>query len=253
MSQSLQTRAFILPSLITVIGLFSGFLSIISSIKGNYEMSVKYIALAFVFDGLDGRVARKLNAASPFGREFDSLCDLVAFGVAPAILIWEWMFRATFDEFGVLVAFLFIAAGATRLARFNIATTSEPKSYFQGLPVPAAAAGLASLVYSFPLIDHSMFISVLVLVYMVFLSGLMVSTFRFTSFKRLSIKDVDHRKVLLGLSLLVACIWKFDRVAVFLVLFIYILSAPYMYFFKKKEVALDSESSTENSEAGEKT
>lgn len=241
MSQSLQTRAFILPSLITVIGLFSGFLSIISSIKGNYEMSVKYIALAFVFDGLDGRVARKLNAASPFGREFDSLCDLVAFGVAPAILLWEWMFRSTFDEFGVLVAFLFIAAAATRLARFNISTSNEPKSYFQGLPVPAAAAGLASLVYSFPKLDHNMYIAVLVLVYMVFLAGLMVSTFRFTSFKRLSIKDVDHRKVLLGLSLLVACIWKFDRVALFLVLFIYILSAPCMYFFKKKNAIADSE------------
>lgn len=234
MTKTLKNRAFILPSLITVISLFAGFLSIISSIKGNYELSVRYIALAFIFDGLDGRVARKLNAASPFGREFDSLCDLVAFGVAPAILVWEWMFRSTFDEFGVLVSFLFVAAGATRLARFNIRTASEPKSYFEGLPVPAAAAGIATLVYSIPKVEPSSFYALILSVYVVLLSILMVSTFKFTSFKRLSISDVDNRKVLVGLSLLVALVWKFDRGAAFFIMLAYILSAPFLFFFRKE-------------------
>jgi len=232
-AKNFHNRAFILPSLITVAGLFAGYVSITLSIKGEYDQAVKYIALAFLFDGLDGRVARKLNAASPFGREFDSLCDLVAFGVAPAILVWEWIFRTHFNELGVFISFLFVAAGATRLARFNIRTTAEPKSYFEGLPVPAAAAGLASLVYAFPDVRDSYLIACIVLAFVVSLSLLMVSTLRFTSFKRLSLKEVDSRKVLLLFTVIVGLIWTFRPVIV-LLLVLYILSAPYAYFTKKK-------------------
>ncbi len=238
--KTLQNRAFILPSLVTVVSLFAGFLSIISSIKGNYEQAVKYIALAFIFDGLDGRLARKLNAASPFGREFDSLCDAVAFGVAPAILIWHWIFRSTFDEFGVLLAFLFVAASVTRLARFNIRTGSEPKSYFEGLPVPAAAACVSALVYSLPDAETTHLYAVCVSLLMLLLSGLMVSTFKFTSFKRLSISHVDHRKIMLGLSLLVAFVWVFDRGAIFFLMLGYVASAPLLYLFGKRK-AVESE------------
>ncbi|HMO17140.1 MAG TPA: CDP-diacylglycerol--serine O-phosphatidyltransferase [Oligoflexia bacterium] len=248
LSERLQARAFVLPCLITVTGLFAGFLSVISTIKGNYEMAVKYIAIAIIFDGLDGRVARKLNAASPFGREFDSLCDLVAFGVAPALLIWHWLFRERLGDLGVLAVFLFVAAAATRLARFNIRTTLEPKTYFEGLPVPAAAAGLASLAYAFPVVGESNFLAVLVLIFVTLLSGLMVSTFKFTSFKRLSVKEGDNRKLLLGFSFLVATLWLFDRVALFGVMLAYIASGPVLFLKRRGALSGNDQSNVKSYE-----
>ncbi len=236
----IRDRAYLLPSLVTVSSLFAGYLSIISSIKGNYDYSIKYILLASILDVLDGGVARKLNAASDFGREFDSLCDLVAFGVAPTILVWQWAFKVPFDEFGVLACFLFVAGGATRLARFNVTTVSEPKSYFVGLPIPAAAAALASIVYAFPE-GVSDFGAILVLIYAVFLGGLMVSTFKFLSLKRLSVSKIDPRKLFLVLSLFVALIWKFDRMSVSLIMIGYIffnmVPSFFRFGFRRKETA----------------
>lgn len=238
--ESLQSRAYIAPAFVTVISLFAGFLSIISSIKGNYELAVRYIAISFIFDGLDGRVARKLNAASPFGREFDSLCDAVAFGVAPAILIWTWAFRDSYDELGVLLAFIFVAAAVIRLARFNIRSSNEVKSYFEGLPVPAAAACLSALVYSFPLVPSSNFYIILCSFLFFILSALMVSTIKFNSFKRLSIKHVDQRLILLFISLSVAFVWLFDRGGVFILMFAYVLSGPLMMIRQKNNEKVKS-------------
>lgn len=221
---SFKQRAYLVPSLITVTSLFSGYLSIISSIKGNYDHAIKYILLAAILDALDGGVARKLNAASDFGKEFDSLCDLVAFGVAPAVLIWEWCLKSAFNEFGVLATFLFIAGGATRLARYNVTSTSEPKSYFIGLPIPAAAGCLSSVVYGFPE-GISDFLSGIILIYTIALGGLMVSTFKFPSIKRLRVSQIDPRKFFLLLSFLVALIWVFDRLSIFLAFLSYVIFA----------------------------
>lgn len=218
----------ILPSLITVSSLFAGFMSIICSIKGNYELSVKYIALSFILDGLDGRVARKFNATSPFGMEFDSLCDLVAFGVAPSILVWAWAFSSDLDEFGVLASFLFVAGGAIRLARFNVSTAGESKSYFVGLPIPAAASCLASLVYAYPNERPSVFFASLIVLYVIGLSFLMVSTYKFESFKKFKISGVDPIVLLLFLCVVVGLIWKFDRVSLFILLLVYALSGPFL-------------------------
>ncbi len=239
LSPKLAERAFLIPALITVTGLFAGFVSIICSINLNFEQAVKWIALAFILDGLDGNVARKLNAASPFGREFDSLCDLVAFGVSPAIMIWSWTFKGEFEELGVLISFLFVAAGATRLARFNIITTSEPKSYFIGMPIPGAAACLASLVYAYPVqnIGSSLstsFYTSLIMAYMVLLSALMVSTIKFESFKRVNLNKFDPKWVLLGLCIFVAIVWKFHRVSLLLILTGYAFSGPIGYFTRNK-------------------
>ncbi|MCB0322004.1 MAG: CDP-diacylglycerol--serine O-phosphatidyltransferase, partial [Bdellovibrionales bacterium] len=152
----LQGKTFLIPSFITVVGIFCGFLAAISATRGEFVYACKCIALAILLDGLDGRVARKLNATSAFGREFDSLSDVVAFGVAPAILVYSWGFNRVADEFGLLIAFVFLVCGATRLARFNITSTGElvlrksAGSGFQGLPIPGAAAAIASIVYCFP-------------------------------------------------------------------------------------------------------
>ncbi len=230
LSGKLGRPVLILPSLVTVGSLFAGFLSIISAIKGNYELSVKYIALSFILDGLDGRVARKFNAISSFGKEFDSLCDLVAFGVAPSLLIWSWAFSAEMDELGVLASFLFIAGGAIRLARFNISATTEAKSYFIGLPIPAAACCLASLVYAYPKESPTFLISVLVLIYVTALALCMVSTFKYESFKKFRVKGIDPMLLVLCLSILVTLVWKFDRVSIPIILLIYALSGPFTHF-----------------------
>lgn len=230
LSSRIGRPVLILPSLVTVGSLFAGFMAIISAIKGNYELAVKYIALSFILDGLDGRVARKFNATSSFGREFDSLCDLVAFGVAPSILVWAWAFKPEMDELGVLASFLFVAGGAIRLARFNISATSEAKSYFTGLPIPAAASCLASLVYAYPKEGPTFVVSVLVLIYVTALALCMVSTFRYESFKKFRVTGIDPMLLVLALSILVTLVWKFDRVSIPIILLIYALSGPFSHF-----------------------
>lgn len=217
-----KQRAYLLPSIITVTSLFTGYLSIVSSIKGNYDYAVRYILLAAILDALDGGVARKLNAASDFGKEFDSLCDLVAFGVAPAILIWQWCLKGSFDDFGTLASFLFIAGGATRLARYNVTMSNEPKSYFVGLPIPAAAGCLSSIVYAFPN-GVLGYLSIIILFYTIALGGLMVSTFKFPSIKRFRVSQVDPRKLFLLLSFAIALFWVFSRLSVFLFFISYVL------------------------------
>lgn len=236
LSRNLGRSVLILPSLITVGSLFAGFLSLISSIRGNYDLSVKYIALSFILDGLDGRVARKFNATSSFGREFDSLCDLVAFGVAPAILAWAWAFSAEMDELGVLASFLFVAGGAIRLARFNVTTTAEASTYFTGLPIPAAASCLAALVYAYPKATPTFAVSSMILIYVIALALFMVSTFPYQSFKKFKIHGIDPIFLILGLSILVTLVWKFDRVSIPIILFLYACSGPFLYFkFKVDE------------------
>lgn len=241
----IMERAYLLPSLMTVSSLFAGYLSIISSIKGNYEHSINYIVLAFFLDGLDGGLARKLNAASDFGKEFDSLCDLVAFGVAPAILVWEWAFKIHFDEASILSSFLFVAGSATRLARFNVISTSEPKSYFVGLPTPAAAACLISVVYAFPE-GLSKFSTSIVMIYAILIGGLMVSTFKFPSIKRFSVSKVDPRKVFLALAAVVAIAWAFNRLSVLLIFMGYILYSIYPSLVKYKKEGVTTENTQQN-------
>lgn len=212
MREKLQGKTFLIPSFITVTAVFCGFLAIISALKGQFEYATKCIALAIVLDGLDGRVARKLNATSEFGREFDSLSDLVAFGVAPGVLVYCWAFSATADEFGVLIAFIYVVCTATRLARFNI-NTGKPESSksFCGLPSPGAAAAIAALVYCFPDPISNEGLVGCVMVYMVLFAGLMVSTFPFLSVKHLKLTQGNPRLNLVVLAIAVALLWKYNR------------------------------------------
>jgi CDP-diacylglycerol--serine O-phosphatidyltransferase len=181
--ENLRKGVYILPNLFTTGGLFSGFYSIIATIHGQYDVAAWFILIAAVFDGLDGRVARMTNTTSRFGVEYDSLADLVAFGVAPAVLMYMWALRP-FGKLGWLAAFLYVVCGALRLARFNVqATTVESKS-FLGLPIPAAAGMVASCVLLFYYLGGSGTIkkvSVLILIYSV--AALMVSNLRYYSFK----------------------------------------------------------------------
>jgi CDP-diacylglycerol---serine O-phosphatidyltransferase len=142
-----------LPNLLTTGTLFGGFYAIVASIDGNFSRAGIAIFLALVADGLDGRVARWTNTQSDFGKEYDSLCDMVAFGVAPAIVVYQWGIERIYDygtlwgRFGWLAAFFYAVAAGLRLARFNARAATADKRYFEGLPSPSAAATVASFIW----------------------------------------------------------------------------------------------------------
>ena len=173
---------YALPNLFTSMNLVLGFLSILASMEGRTERACWAILLASIFDMLDGRVARLTNTTSKFGVEYDSLSDLVSFGVAPAIMIYASALKP-FGRLGILAALVFALCGALRLARFNVMAEVLPKSYFQGLPIPMASITLCTAVFfareMFIPLPHSIFFLALTAA----IGLLMVSTFKFPSFK----------------------------------------------------------------------
>ena len=137
---------YLLPNLFTTACLFSGFYSIVSAMSGKFEMAAIAIFIAMIMDGLDGRVARMTNTQSDFGAEYDSLADMVAFGLAPALVVFEWSL-SSMGKLGWLAAFIYTASTALRLARFNTQVGIADKNYFQGLASPAAAAVVAGMIW----------------------------------------------------------------------------------------------------------
>lgn len=194
---------YVLPNLITTMNLFSGFLAIIMAIQGNFVFAAYAIVAAAVFDQLDGRVARMTRSMSKFGAEYDSLCDLVSFGVAPAIMLFLWALQP-FGRVGWLISFLFTACGALRLARFNVQANIVEKSYFQGLPIPMAAGIVASAVLAYTDLELEPKRSWGLLAMTALLSVVMVSTFRYRSFKDIDLKQrLPFYYVVIGLAIIV--------------------------------------------------
>ncbi|MFP4084098.1 MAG: CDP-diacylglycerol--serine O-phosphatidyltransferase [Desulfonatronovibrio sp.] len=176
---------YILPNLLTTASLFIGFMGILWAIDGRFTLAALAILAACVFDGLDGKIARLTRSTSDFGIQFDSLADLVSFGVCPAIMIYLWQTHA-FDQTGLAVAFLFMACGALRLARFNLQTKNLPKKFFLGLPIPAAACTLAAFVLFSTFLPEGVVEIVLprfTLILSFALSLLMISKVKYASFK----------------------------------------------------------------------
>ena len=204
LKERLYRRRYIVPNAVTFGNLFCGFLTIIYATSGRYEKAVVAIAIAFLLDGLDGRVARKLNATSKFGVEFDSFADLVSFGVAPAILMYNWAFRLPADEFGVFICFIFVICAASRLARFNI--TESNMDAFEGMPTPAAAGMLTSVVFFLPEIEQSMGLVAVSTVMLLSLSYLMISKIEFFSVKTMKVGSL-HILARLSIGILIALIW----------------------------------------------
>ena len=136
---------YVLPNLITSLSMFMGFLCMVWAVQGRFEAAVCAVFLSALLDGMDGKVARLTGTASEFGVQYDSLADLVAFGVAPAMLMWQWQLEA-FGRWGEAAAFIYAACGALRLARFNVSTTFVSKRFFIGLPIPAGGCTLATFV-----------------------------------------------------------------------------------------------------------
>jgi len=213
-----------LPCLLTCCSLFSGFYSIVASINGNFFPAAIAILIAAVFDCLDGRVARMTGTTSQFGKELDSLCDLVSFGVAPAILAFLWGLTP-YGRYGWLAAFLYVATTALRLARFNTQTASGHN--FVGLPCPAAAMMIATTVMFSRFLgatDTVTHISILLLVYI--LSYLMVSNHRYLSFKQVDIKKGRTFQIVVFMLLFLILLATEPPVTLFAVSLIYALHGP---------------------------
>jgi len=224
-------RRHLVPNAVTLGNMFCGFLAIIYATSGRFEKASLAIALAILLDGLDGRVARKLQATSKFGVEFDSFSDLVSFGVAPAILIYNWCFKLPADEWGVFVTFVYALCAAARLARFNIADSSLTS--FTGLPTPGAACVIAALVHAAPAIEPGGLPTLFGTVLMLFLSYLMVSTVEFFSLKKVNLGRL-HPLAFIMVGALIALTWYSAQIG-FLVLGVgYCASGPLKPFLKRR-------------------
>lgn len=201
----LRRGAYLLPSLFTLGNMFCGYLCILYSIRGEFAIAAPAIGVAVVLDMLDGRIARMTGTASAFGVEFDSLADVVSFGVAPAILTFMWGLQPL-QRLGWAAGFIYVTAAAIRLARFNIQTGTSDKRYFAGLPSPAAAGIPASTIYFFPDGFKDPRYALIALALMVVPAVLMVSTIRFNSFKTIDMSERRSYKVLVLLALVIAVV-----------------------------------------------
>ncbi len=227
---------YILPNLITSASLFGGFYSIIASLDGNYERAAWAILVSAVLDGLDGRIARLTGTSSKFGVEYDSLADLIAFGLAPGILMFTWALRP-FSRYGWLAAFLYVVCGALRLARFNVQVNTIESRRFNGLPIPAAAFLVSTTVLMFFYIgrggEMTKHITVLLLVYL--LAFLMISNVKFYSFKELNIKQRMPFRLLVGLIFLLIAIAAEPVLILFTLSLGYVASGPVTTYFDSRK------------------
>ncbi len=223
---------YILPNLFTTGGLFFGFYAIVQATKGDFENAAAAIFVAMIMDGLDGRVARLTNTTSDFGKEYDSLVDVISFGLTPALVMYEWALRGN-GKLGWLSAFLYVAATALRLARFNTQETAD-KRYFQGLPCPAAAAFMGAWVWA---LDSSglqdLGTGPLSLLVTVALALAMVSNLPYKSFKDFDLKG-RVPFVALILLVLVFVLISSDPPRVLFALFLsYALSGPALWLLRR--------------------
>ncbi len=228
--QNVKKSIYILPNLFTSMNLFCGYYSIIASVQFKFVEAALAIMVGGVFDLLDGKIARATNTTSKFGMEYDSLADLVTFGLAPALLMYLWVLESA-GRPGWSAALLFTVCGALRLARFNTYSSSSPD--FEGLPIPAAAAMNVSVVLFFSrLAINPEPYKLMLLVMMFALSFCMVSSFRYKSLKKVSLfKSMKFNK-LVGLILVFVAIATEPYILLFVVFSLYVISGPFLFLIQ---------------------
>ncbi len=229
---------YLLPNLITTGSLFAGFYAIVAAMDGRFYAAAWAVLVSLVLDGLDGRIARLTQSTSGFGVQYDSLADLVALGVAPAILVYLWALK-DFKQFGWAAAFLFVVCGALRLARFNVQQGSFDPRYFNGLPIPAAAMMVATAVAFYHEMGEmqpagSRFILGMVYV----LSFLMVSNVKYISFKKVELFRRHPFHTLVGLVLIFVVVATAPNIMGFLLMLAYVGSGPVSTFWYYRRPAL---------------
>jgi CDP-diacylglycerol--serine O-phosphatidyltransferase len=227
--EKLRKGIYILPNIFTSLNLFCGFYSIVSSINGNYTAAAWSILIAGIFDLMDGKIARATNTTSKFGVEYDSLSDLISFGLAPGLMIYLWALKPM-DILGRtawLAAFLFLACGALRLARFNTHAGTASSEYFTGLPIPSAAGMNAAIVLicaRLSLGGHALNMAILVMLYV--LSFLMVSTVKYNSFKKAELFKKMNFNLLVVVILVIIFVAAEPEITLFAIGITYLLSGP---------------------------
>ena len=251
-NRRLRKGAYLLPSLFTTLNIALGFYALYQVFRGgitepwHYDNAAKAIGFAAVTDGLDGRIARMTNTTSDFGREFDSLADVITFGVAPAFLAWIWGFHqlgplngsGLFNrivQFGAITTFAFLIAGASRLARFNIQVNPQPsnpgrpgRKYFVGMPIPAGAGVIAAVVHFTNGTPIVTWWTALIWAALVLAAGfLMVSTWRFYSFKDLNFRSRHPARVIIILGLIIAGVVLYSEYVLFFLALAYMLSGVF--------------------------
>jgi CDP-diacylglycerol--serine O-phosphatidyltransferase len=251
-----RRAAYALPTLFTSGNIFLGFLAILRSIEGalysgggqlgpnpHFEFAAKAIGAAVVLDGLDGRIARMTNTVSDFGRELDSLADVITFGIAPAILAYSWGVQFVAGSgllpdhrAGYFLAFLYLLCGAARLARFNVQTNPVPKNpgrpdrkYFVGLPIPAAAAMVVAVVYACDCVPLQWWVpSILWLGLLAMLSFLMVSTWRYPSFKEVNLTGPRSPLTVILFGALIYLIWNYSQPVLLMLSTVYVATGIFI-------------------------
>lgn len=223
---------YVLPNLFTTAGLFAGFYAIMQARLGNFEAASLAIYVAMMMDIVDGRLARLTNTQSAFGSEYDSLADMVSFGVAPAMVLFEFVLH-DLGRFGSLVAFVYIACAALRLARFNVAVISD-KTHFIGVPSPGAAAMIATVVwvfvdYQINPSDYNIALSLL----MVAMALAMVSNIKYRSFKDFEFRDKMPFVGLIVVVLVIAIVYLDPPLALLAIGSIYMIGGTLIYFRNK--------------------
>jgi CDP-diacylglycerol--serine O-phosphatidyltransferase len=245
---------YIIPSLFTTANVALGYFAILEVMHAtasefwHLDNAAKAVGFAVLFDGLDGRIARMTGTSSDFGRELDSLADVITFGVAPAMLAWTWGFRfmpqivwtqwhwhIKLAQLGAIASFLFLIAGASRLARFNISSNPEPsnpgrpgKKYFVGMPIPAGAGVIAAVVhFEFGDPVQSAYTALVWLALVTTVGYLMVSTWRFYSFKDIDFRSRHPFRLIVLLAVLFYGIWLFSRPVLFALALLYMVSGVF--------------------------
>lgn len=227
---------YLLPNLLTTAALFAAFYSIVAAMKGFFDVAAMAIFVSMVADGLDGRVARMTNTQSAFGAQYDSLSDMVAFGVAPALVVYSWAL-SSLGKFGWVIAFIYAAATALRLARFNSQLHDMDKRYFQGLPSTAAAPVLAGMVWLGGIYNlHDINIAIPAAVITFLMAGFMVSRIRYASFKQIDLKGKVSFVVGFILVLLLAGVAVAPAPVLFSVFFLYAFSGPVMTLWQIRKM-----------------
>ena len=236
---------YLLPNLLTTGALFTGFYSIVAAIDGNFLAAAWAIYVAMFLDGLDGRVARMTSTESDFGKEFDSLADMVSFGLAPAIVTYQWgverlsEYGPLWGRLGWLAAFLYTVAAAFRLARFNTSLAVDDKHYFQGLPSPPAASGVAAMVWISIEYQVQGLVALIAGIGVTALTGLaMMSSFRYLSFKDFNLGSRVRFANLLIIPSILIVISLNPPVVLFGLFFVYASSAPLHWLCRKRQVVL---------------
>jgi CDP-diacylglycerol---serine O-phosphatidyltransferase len=235
----LRRGVFLAPATITSLGLLSGFFGLVSAINSHFELAAVMILIAFVCDGLDGRVARLSRTSSHFGVEYDSLSDVVAFGVAPAGIAYCWSLKLL-GAWGVVIAGMFVICAALRLARFNVQTASSDKRRFVGLPVPGAAAMIAGsvLAYSYFEFESPRALVTVMAPLTIALASLMISRVPYPSFKTVNLRARAPVELLVVMLLALAFLFAMPQFTFFMLATAYVVSGPYLLLMGERPQTL---------------